>query len=90
MIVEIIINLIHMQKKNHYLLSMVVSISLNQVVLIIFGTTSHLILNINSCTITKNDVHFKYYGEQNYVFYKLDEHKIQINYLPAEHCKIHK
>ena len=32
----------------------------------------------------KGDVHFKYYGEQNYVFWKLDEHKIQINYLPAE------
>ena len=32
----------------------------------------------------KGDVHFKYYGEQNYVFWKLDEHKVKINYLPAE------
>ena len=32
----------------------------------------------------KGDVHFKYYGEQNYVYWKLDEHKVKINYLPAE------
>ena len=32
----------------------------------------------------KGDVHYKYYGEQNYVYWKLDEHKVQINYLPAE------
>ena len=30
------------------------------------------------------DVHYKYYGEQNYVYWKLDEHKVKINYLPAE------
>ena len=32
----------------------------------------------------KGDVHFKYYGEQNYVFWKLDEHKANIKYLPGE------
>lgn len=32
----------------------------------------------------KGDVHYKYYGEQNYVYWKLDEHKIDIKYLPAE------
>ena len=29
----------------------------------------------------KGDVHYKYYGEQNYVFWKLDEHKANIKYL---------
>ena len=32
----------------------------------------------------KGDVHYKYYGEQNYVFWKLEEHKIDIKYLPGE------
>ena len=32
----------------------------------------------------KGDVHYKYYGEQNYVYWKLDEHKVKINYLPAQ------
>ena len=32
----------------------------------------------------KGDVHYKYYGEQNYVFWKLDEHKANIKYLPGE------
>ena len=32
----------------------------------------------------KGDVHFKYYGEQNYVYWRLHDHNVKINYLPAE------
>lgn len=32
----------------------------------------------------KGDVHYKYYGEQNYVNWKLEEHNCVINKLPAQ------
>lgn len=32
----------------------------------------------------KGEVHFKYYGEQNYVNWKVEEHKCKITKLPAE------
>ena len=56
------------------------------------GYISHLIFDYwQLYYYNKGDVHFKYYGEQNYVFWKLDEHNVKINYLfKRMDCKIHK
>ena len=60
------------------ILSMVVFISLSHSFNYIWDDFS-LNQNTGNYIIITNDVHYKYYGEQNYVFWKLDEHKANIN-----------